>query len=62
MAVPEKRDDVTPGHRETPERARLRIGLSPTVERMFGALVDAPDEADDDNAAGSEGKRASRRP
>ena len=40
---------------------KLRTGLSPTVERMFGALVDASGEADDDNAAGSEGKRAPRR-
>ena len=60
MAVRKKRDDATPGVRKAPQRAPLRTGLSPTVERMFGALVDTSDEGEDDNSAASEGKRASR--
>ena len=44
MAVPEKRDEVTPRERKTQGQLPVRIGLSPTVERMFGALVAGSDE------------------
>ena len=57
MAVPEGRDNVTPGGRKTPGQVSSRTGLSPTVEKMFGALVDASDEGEEDNSAESEGIR-----
>ena len=59
MAVPEKHDDVTSKERRARGKSPLRTGLSPTVERMFGALVvgsdeekeDSPPELDADGAA-----------
>ena len=60
MAVPEERDDVMLGDQKVPRQVPLRVGLSPTVERMFGALVDSADEADGDSSAELETKGASR--
>ena len=59
VAVSEKRDDVMPlGDQEVRRQVPLRVGLSPTVERMFGALVDSTDEADGDGSAELEAKGA----
>ena len=53
--------DATLGDEKVPREVRLRVGLSPTVERMFGALVDSSDKADEDSSAESDTtKRASR--
>ena len=40
MAVTEQRDDGQSDERKAVEQRLTRTGLSPTVERMFGALVD----------------------
>jgi len=60
MAMPEERDEVMLDDQEIPRHVPYRVGLSPTVEKMFGALVDLTDETDGDNAAELEGKSASR--
>ena len=60
MAVPDKRVDVTAVDQKTPRQASIRTGLSPTVEKMFGALVDGSDEVREDYVAEPEGKRAER--
>ena len=56
----EERDDVMLGDQKVPGQVPLRAGLSPTVERMFGALVDSTDEAEGDSSAELEAKSASR--
>ena len=43
MAVPDNRVDATPADQKTPRQVSIRTGLSPTVEKMFGALVDGTD-------------------
>ena len=61
LEVPEERDEVMLGNQKVPRQMSPRIGLSPTVERMFGALVDSStDEADEDNASELEEESASR--
>lgn len=56
----EERSDIMPKDQEVSRRVHFRPGLSPTVERMFGALVDSSDEAEGDKAAELEEKGASR--
>lgn len=60
MAMPEERDDVTPSDKKTPGQRLTQAGLSPTVEKMFGVLVDGSDEAKEDYLAELEAKRAPR--
>ena len=59
MAGTEERDDVMPCDRKA-KNAPIGAGLSPTVERMFGAHVDRPDEDEEDHSAQSEAGRASQ--
>lgn len=54
----EARDDVMLGDHEVQRQAPLRVGLSPTVERMFGALVGSTDEPDGDGSAELEAEGA----
>ena len=60
LVMTEERSDIMPEDQEVARRVHLRPGLSPTVERMFGALVDSSDEAEGDKAAELEEKSASR--
>ena len=57
--MPEERNDVMPNDQEATSPKALRGGLSPTVERMFGALVDSDDETGGDSSAESETKSVS---
>ncbi len=58
--MPQKRDEAAPRAGKAPRQVPLRTGLSPTVEKMFGALVDPSDEGEENDSALSEGNRASR--
>lgn len=58
--MPEERDEAMLDDQKASRQIPYRTGLSPTVERMFGALVDSTDEADGDNAAELEEKSVSR--
>ena len=60
VAMSEERDNVTPSDKKTPQQRPIQSGLSPTVEKMFGALVDGADEAKEDYFAELEAKRASQ--
>ena len=60
MAVPDNRVDATPADQKTPRQVSIRTGLSPTVEKMFGALVDGTDQEREEYVAEPEGKRAER--
>ena len=60
MAMPEDRDDVTLGEQKTPGQIPLRTGLSPTVEGMFGALVEGSGESKEEYFGELEAKRGSR--
>ena len=60
MAVPEERDDVTSSEQKTPGQVPLRTGLSPTVEGMFGALVEGSDQSKEEYFGELEAKRGSR--
>lgn len=59
-AVPEKREDIALGSQKTPGQPPIGAGISPTVERMFGALVNESDEDRDEGSADLEPQRASR--
>ena len=59
IAVSEERDDRMVDDQEVPRPAPLRVGLSPTVEKMFGALVDLTDESDEDGSAELDAKSGS---
>lgn len=59
MAVPEERKDVTSADQKASGQLPLRGGLSPTVERMFGALVESNDETNGDSSAELETKSVS---
>ena len=60
MADPEKRDEVQDAEPKASVRRLTGMGLSPTVEKMFGALVDeqAADGAQPTSEPGAQ--RASR--
>ena len=58
MAEPQECDDMMPGDKQSPPP--VRTGLSPTVEKMFGALADGADEAKEDYFSELEAKRASQ--
>ena len=45
MAPPEQRSKDRQTEPKTPGNRLTRTGLSPTVEKMFGALVEKVDEA-----------------
>ena len=44
MAVPEERANASPEQRRTRRKSVIGEGLSPTVEKMFGALAAGFDE------------------
>lgn len=51
MAVPEERDNASPDEGKTRRKLAIGAGLSPTVEKMFGALADESDEDEEENPA-----------
>ncbi len=59
MAESQDRDDMTSDD-HPPLSPSIRIGLSPTVEKMFGALADETNEAKEDYFSELEAKRASQ--
>ena len=60
MADPEKRDEVQDVEPKASVRRLTGMGLSPTVEKMFGALVDEPAAAGAQSTSEPEAQRASR--
>ena len=60
MTVPEQRDNGQSEGPKTARRGLTRTGLSPTVERMFGALVDRCDEMASDLPSDAEAPPVSR--
>lgn len=60
MSGPEKRDEVPDAEPKAPVRRVTGVGLSPAVERMFGALVDERAAAATQSTSEAEVQRASR--
>ena len=60
MADPEKRDEVQDAEPKASVRRLTGMGLSPTVEKMFGALVDEQAAAGAQSTSEPEAQRASR--
>lgn len=60
MADPEKRDEVQDAEPKAPVRRVTGVGLSPAVEKMFGALVDEQAPAAEQPTSEPEARRASR--
>ncbi len=60
MAVPEKRDEGPDAEPKAPVKRVTGVGLSPTVEKMFGALVDEQAAAGATSTSEPDAQRASR--
>ena len=60
VAVLEKRDERQSDEPKTAGRGLTRPGLSPTVERMFGGLVDEYDDMGSDLPAETEAPAAAQ--
>lgn len=60
MAAPEHRDERQTDESKTAGRGVTRTGLSPTVEKMFGALVDERGDTGSDLSSETEAPPASR--
>ena len=60
MIDPDKRDEVQGAAPEGPARRLTTVGLSPTVERMFGALVEDQATAGAQPTSEPEAQRTSR--
>ena len=60
MAVPEQRDEARDAEPKPPVKRLTGVGLSPTVERLFGALIDEPPAAGTQSAPEPEAQRAPR--
>ena len=60
MTVPEHRDERQSDQSKTVGTGLTRTGLSPTVERMFGALVDQYDDTGSDLSSETEAPPAAR--
>lgn len=60
MTGPEQRDEAADAGPEAPVKRVGGLGLSPAVEKMFGALVDEQGVAAAQPAAEPEARRASR--
>ena len=60
MTVPEKRHDMRSNDPKTGGKRLTGKGLSPAVEKMFGALVDEQDAAGTESSPELETLRASR--
>ncbi len=60
MAVSEKRDEARNAEPNAPVRRVTGVGLSPAVEKMFGALVEDQPAARTRSTSEPETQRASR--
>ena len=60
MTVPEQCDEVADARPEAPVRRVGGLGLSPAVEKMFGALVDEQAATGAQPTAEPEARRATR--
>lgn len=60
MSVPEKRDEARDAEPKAPVKRVAAVGLSPVVEKMFGALVDEEVAAGAQSTSEAEARRASR--
>ena len=63
MTVSKEHDTIHSDHSDDPKAVRKRLTgmyLSPTVERMFGALVDVSDEDAEDRSSEVKTPQASR--
>ena len=60
MTGPEQRDEAADAAPEAPVRRVTGVGLSPAVEKMFGALVDELAVAGAQSTSEPEARRAPR--
>ena len=60
VAGSEEPDETQPGEAKSPGKRLTRGGLSPTVEKMFGALADRFDEPKEAPSSETEPMRTSR--
>lgn len=60
MAVPEKRDESRDAEPKAAVRRVTGVGLSPAVEKMFGALVDEQAATGAQSTSEPQAQRASR--
>lgn len=60
MIDPKRRDEVQDAEPKAPVRRVTGVGLSPTVERMFGALIDEQAAAGAQPTSEPKVRRASR--
>ena len=60
MTAPENRDEVADAGTEAPAPRVTGVGLSPAVEKMFGALIDEQATAAAQSTAEPKARRASR--
>ena len=60
MADPEKREEVRDTEQKPPVRRVIGFGLSPAVERLFGALADEPSAVEAPSPSEGELRRTSR--
>ena len=60
MPLPEQREDDRSDAPKPVAKRPIGTGLSPTVERMFGALLDEGDTAGADSSPESETRRGRR--
>ena len=60
MTIPEKRDEAPDAEPKASVKRLTGVGLSPAVEKLFGALVDEQAAAGAPSASQPEAERASR--
>lgn len=60
MSVPEKRDEARDAEPKASVKRATGVGLSPAVEKMFGALVDEEGATGVPSPSEAEAQRASR--
>ena len=60
MTAPKNRDEVADAGPESPAPRVTGVGLSPAVEKMFGALIDEQAAAAAQSTAEPKARRASR--
>lgn len=60
MVVPEERNQTQQREPEAAGNELMRLGLSPTVEKMFGALVDKFEEPEEVTSSESEAPQPKR--
>lgn len=60
MTVSEERDDIVDAEPDSNVKRITCLGLSPAVEKMFGALVDEPAAAEAQSGSTPDARRVAR--